>query len=84
MVTGDCCNIAGRVKEIDPAYFLVYNTLTARYELHHLDQAETLALHIPYTQLDARTLTLARSTRMERLQGLLAEMDRHNQSLTKG
>ncbi len=53
----DVFEIAGRLREIIPDLFVVFNTATQRYEVHSLaHHPETLALNLPYAGLDARAL----------------------------
>lgn len=75
-------NIPERLKEIDPGYFVVFNTETQAFEVHHTEQlGGTLALNIPYDTLDARTLELVRKTRVENAKKFYAEMEKHNEKL---
>ena len=82
IIEGDLYNISGRLKEIDPAYFVVRNLAAGRFELHVKNQrGGTLALVLPYGALDERTVRLARKTRCERAADLLREADEHNRRL---
>lgn len=63
-VTDDVFFIASRLKETDPSYFVVYNLLKSRYEVHSKEQrGNTLCFVVPYDRLDARTLEYAKRTR---------------------
>ncbi len=63
-ITDDLYFIASRLKEIDPSYFVVYNLLRSRYEVHSKEQrGDTLCFVVPYKALDARTLEYAARTR---------------------
>lgn len=48
--------IPERLYDYDNRFFLVYNKDRSKYEIHHLDQADTFCLTVPYDQLDARTI----------------------------
>lgn len=64
VVTDDLYFIASRLKVIDPTYYVVYNLKRGRYEVHSDAQGGgTLCFVVPYNELDARTLELAKSTR---------------------
>ena len=78
---GDVFGIGDRLREIDADYFVVYNSALRRFEVHHRRQRDTLALVVPYTSLDARTVALTLRTRRENLDRLLKEMDIANQRL---
>lgn len=76
--------IPERLKEIDPDYFVVFNTDTQKFEVHHMGQiGSTLALNIPYDELDARTIELVYKTRVENAKEIFDEIDRHNEKLEK-
>ena len=78
-ITNDLYEIGCRVKEIDSSYFIVRNYKFGRFELHSKEQrGGTLALVLPFDRLDARTLTLARSSRAERAATLVKEAEEHN------
>ncbi len=63
-VTDDVFFISSRLKEIDPSYYVVYNLLKSRYEVHSKEQrGNTLCFVVPYDRLDARTLEYAARTR---------------------
>ena len=82
IITADLFDISARVKEIDSCYFVVRNYKTGKFELHAAGQkGSTLALKLPFERLDARTVDLARKTRRERMDKLLAEMERENGKL---
>lgn len=63
-VTDDLYFIASRLKAIDPSYYVVYNLVRERYEVHSNEQkGNTLCFVVPYNVLDARTLEYAARTR---------------------
>ena len=82
ILTGDLYDICNRIKEIDPDYFIVRNTIRHRFEVHSSRQrGNTLALVVPYDRLDARTLQLVRQSRIERMQQYLSELENENMRL---
>lgn len=75
-------NIPARLKMIDKGYFLVRNHRTNEYEVHHSGQiGSTLAVNIPYDELDERTLQRVRETRIEYIDKIIAEMDKQNENI---
>ncbi len=83
-VTGDLYDIADRLKEIDPDYFVFYSYVKHRYEVHVRGQkGGTFALAVPYDKLDERTLRLVRRSRRERADEYLAELERENARLKR-
>ena len=79
LITSDVFDIADRLKEIDPNYTLHYNRKTKKYELRGKDGVLTLVF--PYESIDARMITHARKTRIERSKALIEEMERKNRIL---
>lgn len=83
-VDGDLTDITGRLKEIDPSYFVLRERKSGKLQLHSSAQrGSTLALSLPYRVLDCRTLELARRTRSERAEAEAAETERHNAVLER-
>lgn len=83
-VTDDLFGISGRLKAIDPDYFVFYSYVKRRYEVHARGQrGGTLALVVPFDRLDERTVRLVLRTRRERADAYLAEIERENECLKK-
>ena len=83
-VKRDLYDIAERIKEIDPDYFIFYSYAKKRYEVHSKTQkGNTLALVVPYDKLDERTLTLVRRTRVERIDEVMEEQRKENERMTR-
>lgn len=75
-------NIPERLREIERDYFVVYDTLADKYEVHSkANIGNTYCLTIPYDQLDARTIEYVRKTRKENADTLFKEMERDNEKL---
>lgn len=81
VIENDMYNISGRIKEIDEGYFIVFSYRYRRYEVHNLRQPKTLAIVVPYDELDCRTERLVQRTRVERKKQLIEEMERNNRKL---
>ena len=63
-VTDDVYFIASRLKEIDQTYYVVYDPVKRRYEVHSDEQrGGSLCFVVPYGRLDARTVDYALKTR---------------------
>jgi len=74
--------IAERLKEIDKNYFLVFNSKSKKFEVHHKGQHEnTFCLSLPFAELDNRTLDLVQKTRVENINKLIEEIEKENQKL---
>lgn len=83
-VVSHALDIPGRLKEIDPGYFVMLNTRTQKYEIHHGAGENTLECVLPYEELDERTVRHVRKHRMERLDALVREVEEHNRRLEEG
>ncbi len=81
LITHDVFDIADRLKEVDPSYTLHYDRGKGRYELH--GKRGELLLVYPFKSVDARMVTLARETRVERMREFIAEMDRKNLAIER-
>lgn len=83
LITNDLFDICSRLREIDSAYIVLYNTLKGCYEVHNTRQADSYCLSVPFDCLDCRTVELVYKTRSERAEQLFKEMESHNDRLEK-
>ena len=74
----DLFDIAHRLREIDDRYRVYRNLKLNRFEIH---ANGVLQIAAPFDRLDARTLQLVRSTRLENAENIIKEMDAHNSRL---
>ena len=74
-ITGDALDIVARLREIDPRYEVYRNMSKHRFEIH---VEGALQIAVPFDRLDERTLRLARETRIERADELLAMLEKQN------
>ncbi len=74
----DLYEIATRLLEIDQRYELFYNHRQKRYEIH---SNGVLQIAVPFDRLDARTISLARETRLERMNEIVADIEKNNRLL---
>ena len=79
-VINDLFDVANRLHEIDAGYVVYFNKLQNQFEVHnHSQKGSSLALVVPFDELDARTVELARKTRVENAEKLFEEMEKANQ-----
>ena len=79
---GGVYGIPDRVKDIDPAFFVVRNKRNNSWEIHHSEQlGHSLALSLPFEDLDERALTYIRQNLRERAKERFAEIERANMLL---
>lgn len=72
-------HIPQRLKEIDSGYFIMYDDVTKKFEVHNKKQPHsTLSLNVPYDELDERTVNLVLKTRVENAQKFIKEMEEEN------
>lgn len=82
-IQNDLFDIAYRVKEIDSNYYIVFNKIKKRFEVHNSGQKDSYCLTVPYDELDARTLDFVNKTKIENAEKLYREMDLHNEMVKK-
>lgn len=81
-ISHDLYDIAGRIREIDDGYFILFNRKSGKYEVHHVDSyPRTYQFLVPFPELDARTLEHCKRTLVQNSERLLAEMDKRNQKI---
>lgn len=72
-------DIPQRLREIDPNYYVVLNTDTQKYEVHHSKQiGGTLCLNLPFDELDSRTIDYVKSHDIKYAKQIFEEIDMHN------
>ena len=75
-------DIPVRLKELNRAFFVMFNVKTQRYEVHSSDQPfATLACTLPFDELDARAILYVREHSAERLEIIAKEIDEYNDRL---
>ncbi|MDD2445770.1 MAG: hypothetical protein PHX09_03050 [Clostridia bacterium] len=78
-VETDVFFISERLREIDKDYFIIFNSKTQGFEIHHKGQImNTFCLNVPYRTLDARTLELVQKTRIENIKNITDNLDNEN------
>ena len=91
LVKSDVYNICNRVKNFDKGYRLVYDTSNERYEIYSTDLRQDVEIVsgvplsyvclIPYNQLDERVINYLYDTRIENIEDIITQIDKHNQNL---
>lgn len=76
-VENDLFSVADRIKSIDGRYRVFYNTERGKFEVRSADD-DSLQATIPYDRLDSRAVDYVRKTRIERMDEILAEIEREN------
>lgn len=85
-IKNDAHDISNRIKDIDDGYFIMYNTLTNDFEVHHVDNggsSGTFSLILPYDELDSRTLEYVRKRERSNTEALLKELNAENEKIDK-
>ena len=80
-INNDCFEISRRLREIEPNYFIVFNTLTQKFEVHNSGQyLNTFCLTID-GEIDCRVIEKVLKTRAQNIEKLLREIEEHNEKL---
>ncbi len=80
-VLHDVFDISGRIREIDDTYFILYNKLKNKFEVHSSAQkGDSFCVELPFSFLDARTLVYLRRYRGQRAQEIFLEMEKDNKT----
>ncbi|MFQ6752143.1 MAG: hypothetical protein ACLRFL_01070 [Clostridia bacterium] len=81
-ISHDVYNISNRVKCIDRDYYVVYDTIKMKYEVHNSSQiGSSYCLTLPYDALDVRALDYINMTRVSNIDDILFRLDRDNVAL---
>lgn len=80
-ITQDVCDICQRIKEVDENYYIVYNRVLNRFELHDRSVKGRFACVLPFDRLDERSVRHARRTRIQRIDALMRELDACNEKI---
>ncbi len=78
-------HIPERLKQYDPRLFVVFNVKKQWFELHSLaNKGNSFSLCIPYSELDARAIYLAKRNNIH-IHGkkLFREIDEHNEQVER-
>lgn len=79
-ITDDLFDVAARLTSVRAGYAVYFNRELNRFEVYDND---SFAFVVPYDELDSRTIDYARKTATRNADELFAEIDRHNDELTK-
>lgn len=77
----DIFDICNRIKEIDSTYKLFFNRKEKRFEVYKTGDRESLAVVVPFDQIDERLVTHLKKTKVSRLEKLLKEIEDENKLL---
>lgn len=83
-VLSNAFDIPQRLKEIDPRYFVMFNTTSQKYEVHVKGQPDTtLGLTLPFDELDARALGYVQERNQEHFEAIARQIDIQNERLVQ-
>lgn len=77
-IENDVFEITQRIKKIDEGYFIVFDTLKQRFELHNSEQVNTYCLTVPYDNLDDRLIDLVMYSKIDNIDNIINEIDINN------
>lgn len=77
-------DIPARLKSLSRSFFVMFNTLTQKFEIHSSDDPyDTFECALPFDELDARAIEYARKYSAARLEETAREVELHNERLEK-
>lgn len=81
-VLSNVYRIPERLKEINPNFFVMFNSATQKFEVHDAAQTmNTFACQLPFDELDARALEYVQKYSFVNLDKLAREVEEHNDRL---
>lgn len=80
-IKNDLFDIVERLRAIDSDYYIVYNVVTGKFELHSERCRPSLQLILPYSALDKRTIDYVLKTRIEKIIDEIKAIDEFNAAL---
>lgn len=85
LVTTSVNRIPERIRHIEDGYFIVYNKITGKYEVHStFNYGDTFCFIVPYPELDDRTLTYCLETNIaNRGDDIVKDIDERNRKADK-
>jgi len=83
LITSSVYDIPRRLREIDPNLFVVFNTVSQKYEIHSLaNKGNSFSLYVPFRELDARLITFVKKYDLRRHgKQIYKDIDTHNEKL---
>ena len=83
-IESDCLDIVKRIRAIDKDYFVMFDLVNHKFELHNRAQGKgTYCLTFPFDALDERAVDFTLKTRVQNSDALFEEMEAENKALEK-
>jgi hypothetical protein len=80
VILSDFYGIVQRIKKLDKDYFVVYNTMSKQYELHHKKQQPTFCITL-YKKLDKRSLVKTYKSQTKNCLEIFRAIDKTNENI---
>ena len=81
-IENDLYDIVKRIREIDKRYFVLYDKIGKKFQLHQkTPRGESYVLTFPFATLDARCVEHTLKTRIERFDKIMADIVKNNADL---
>lgn len=77
-IDSDVFDIVKRIKEIDEGYFVLFDTVKNRYELHNTCQSNSYCLTCPYDEFDSRFIDYIFKTKTCFIDNIVQDIDNNN------
>lgn len=77
----DVLDVAARLRSIDEGYFILFNTMSGKYEVHNTENGigSTHCFTVPYDRLDARTVHHCMETYKSNKDKIIKQIEEYNQ-----
>ncbi len=77
-ITNDMFNIANRIKQVDPYYFVVYDTVKKTYQLHHSKQRFSSYCLTLGPKLNVGAVYKAQQTTQRNFEKIIKQLEQEN------
>ncbi|MBQ7351609.1 MAG: hypothetical protein IJW59_01910 [Clostridia bacterium] len=77
-IESDVFDIVDRIKEIDEAYYVVYDSIRNCFEVHNYNQISSYCLTVPFCCLDNRVLDILFKSESRNIDKIIEYIDNNN------
>ena len=80
-IESDVFDIVDRIKEIDEAYYVVYDVMKNCFEIHNYNQISSYCLTVPFCCLDNRVLDILSWSESRNIDKIVEGIDNNNKNI---
>ena len=82
-IESDVFDIVERIKEIDDGYYIVFDTIKQKLELHNYKQSNSYCFTLKQDSIDSRLIDDIYKSSIVNLESIIEEMDFNNEKIEK-